>query len=347
MDTRTVKHLVLDTGLRETDIRPPEILGRFAELCRDDCRTFFADTQSFVEVDCPGCGSAQFRSVTVKDGFTFNQCDRCLSYFVSPRPNVEMLSEFRTKSEAYHYKVSQFVPAGAAARRFHLVASFAQWLGRLFESYGNRTARGFMDLNPVSSLVLEEVAAHVSFVDRFAYMPHPLAAPACITTGASVVHGPSDMPFPLAVVTAMENIEHFVDTSRELRAIVAILADGGMFFFTARTSSGFDLSVLGPQAPYIFVPEHLNLLSEAGVNALMARSGLEVIEASTPGQLDVQFVVESMKANPDLELAPFARFLISQRGEAAHHDFQTFLQKHRLSSHLRMAARKIGKDRGR
>lgn len=340
MDIRTVKHVILDTGLREAEIRPTRVLGRFAELCREDSRTFFADVRAFVRADCPGCGSAQYRPVTVKDGFTFNQCDICLSYFVSPRPNADMLRDFRTRSDAYRYKVSQFVPAGADARRFHLVASFAQWLGRLFDAHGNWAARGFMDLSPISSLVLEEVAGLGRFADRFAYSPHPLAAAACAATGATVLETAAEVPVPLAAVTATETIEHLVDPARELQAIVAMLADGGMFFLTARTSSGFDLSILGPDAPYIFVPEHMNLLSEAGVMALLARCGLETIETSTPGQLDVQFVIEAMKAHPELPIPAFARFLISQRDAATHHDFQTFLQKHRLSSHLRLAARK-------
>jgi hypothetical protein len=345
MDIRTVKHLVLDTGLREKDIRPTRILGRFAELCQEDCKTFFADTDAFLTVDCPGCGSAQYRPVTEKNGFTFNQCGQCRSYFVSPRPNAEMLSAFRTRSEAYRYKVSQFVPAGAEARRFHLVASFAQWLARLFDSYGNKAARGLMDVGPISALVLDEVASHGRFADRFAYRPHPLAEQACLATGAAVVAERTDIPFPLAAITATETIEHLADPASELQALVALLADGGMFFLTARTSSGFDLSILGPEAPYVFVPEHMNLLSEAGIKALLARSGLEVIEASTPGQLDVQFVIEAVNANPRLDIPAFARFLISERGEAAHHDFQTFLQKHRLSSHLRLAARKANGGR--
>lgn len=340
MDIRTVRHLVLDTGLREAEIRPKLILGRFAELCRADCRTFFADRDAFLEVDCPGCGSARYRAVTVKDGFTFNQCDACLSYFVSPRPNARMMDDFRVQSEAYRFKTTQFVPAGADARRFHLIAGFAQWLGRRFESSGNDAARGFLDLSPVSPLVLEEVVALRRFPVRYACRPHPLVEQACAASGATIVAGLADVPAPLAAVTVIEHVEHFVDPARELRAVAAAIVEGGMLFLTARTADGFDLSVLGPEAPYIYVPEHLNLLSESGMTALLTRCGFDVVETSTPGQLDVQLVEEALRVNPDLALPAFARFLVTARGQAAHDDFQTFLQKHRLSSHLRLAARK-------
>jgi hypothetical protein len=98
------------------------------------------------------------------------------------------------------------------------------------------------------------------------------------------------------------------------------------------------LQVLWDKAPYIFVPEHLNLLSIEGIGRLLERGGLDAIELSTPGQLDVELVMHAAHNDPAIELPRFIRYLIGSRDRLAHSDFQEFLQKHRLSSHVRVAA---------
>ncbi len=100
------------------------------------------------------------------------------------------------------------------------------------------------------------------------------------------------------------------------------------------------MQVLWDKAPYIFVPEHLNLLSIEGIKLLVERLGLELVEVSTPGQLDLEFVTRAAEADPTIALPRFVKYLIEQRDPLAHADFQEYLQKHRLSSHVRVAARK-------
>ena len=83
-------------------------------------------------------------------------------------------------------------------------------------------------------------------------------------------------------------------------------------------------------------------MSIEGLTALVERAGLELIELSTPGQLDVQLVQQACAADPALALPPFLEYLLKKRDALAHEDFQAYLQKHRLSSHVRFAARKPG-----
>jgi hypothetical protein len=95
---------------------------------------------------------------------------------------------------------------------------------------------------------------------------------------------------------------------------------------------------LWDKTPYIFVPEHLNLLSIRGLELLIDRVGMEVVELSTPGQLDIELVEQASKHDPTLILPRFIDYLIKERGDRAHQEFQAFLQKHRLSSHVRVAS---------
>ncbi|MCH7960578.1 MAG: hypothetical protein IID08_10615 [Candidatus Hydrogenedentes bacterium] len=71
---------------------------------------------------------------------------------------------------------------------------------------------------------------------------------------------------------------------------------------------------------------------------MVSRAGLDLVELSTPGQLDVELVLHATRDDRDIGLPRFIRYLLEERGEEAHADFQAFLQKHRLSSHVRVAA---------
>ena len=153
-------------------------------------------------------------------------------------------------------------------------------------------------------------------------------------------HGGLAAGVPLGAVSAFEKIEHQHEPLALAGELAGLLAPGGLLFLTLRTRSGFDVQVLWDKAPYIFIPEHLNLLSIAGIRALLDRAGFDVVELSTPGQLDIELVRHARDADDSIELPRFLNELLDQRDALAHDDFQSFLQKHRLSSHVRVAAMK-------
>lgn len=335
------KHTTIDTGLREGDIRPPEIFGRFHELSRQDAERYFADPARRVRVDCPACGCEENAAHHEKQGFCYNRCPRCATLFVSPRPDAALLADYFATSGAARYRADQFVPSGARARRFHLVGSFAQWVRRIADGYGNPRAKRHADLFTVSPLVLEELLDLAYFSEICAVAPNPLAKGAIEALGVAVRTGGDPAPEDLGTVSYCETFERSWSPLADLQMAGELLAERGLFFASTRCASGFDLQILGAKAPYIFIPEHLNLISEEGFGALAERAGFEILELSTPGQLDVQFLIEAVKSDPSIELPPFIHTLIRQRGELAHQDFQHFLQKHRLSSYARLALRRL------
>jgi hypothetical protein len=74
--------------------------------------------------------------------------------------------------------------------------------------------------------------------------------------------------------------------------------------------------------------------------ALLARAGFEVLEASTPGQLDVQMVERISSNKKDVLLPRFLRYFFAQRDVHVKQKLQKFIQENRLSSYLRVVARK-------
>ncbi len=76
-------------------------------------------------------------------------------------------------------------------------------------------------------------------------------------------------------------------------------------------------------------------MSVAGIRRLLERSGLEVVDLSTPGELDVDIVRNTAAENREIELPRFVQQLINNPEEAVSKKFQRFLKANKLSSHLR------------
>lgn len=333
-----MKHVVVTTGLHDADIRPPSLLSEFIRLSMEDAASWFSDESKRAAVDCPACACPDAVPAFSKQGFSYSRCANCSSVYVSPRPSAEQLLDYYAKSNASRYRVEHFARKTAEARRAHLLRNMANWMGRLVDEKGNPDARSFADVGTVSPSLFDEIQGLNLFDTLVALDPLP-GLEAELKERDVRLAGNNEGGW--GAVTLLEQVEHLFSPREILEQLHARLADGGLLFLTTRTSSGFDLQVLGGKAPYIFVPEHLNLLSVEGLSRLLHDAGFEVIELSTPGQLDLELVSQAVEQDPAIELSPFIDYMIHQRGDLARDDFQTFLQKHRLSSHVRVAARKV------
>jgi Zn ribbon nucleic-acid-binding protein len=330
-----MKHVVVSSGLQEAEIRPPSLMTEFKRLSIGEAQIYFRSPENLTEVACPACDSKTKVEVFQKEGFAYQQCVDCKSVYVSPRPTQEALDHYYRESKASHFRVEELAKGTAEARRVHLLRSHANWMGRMVDEAGNPEARAYTDIDTNLPQVFEEARMLGLFDRLYSLNPFSPLDVECESRGAVVVREPVSGQ---GAVSAFEKLEHEFSPLGFLKEAASMLVRGGILFFTTRTISGFDLQILWGKAPYIFVPEHLNLLSIDGIHALLERADLELLELSTPGQLDLQLVLHAISGDPTIEIPTFFRYLLNHRDSEAHEDFQSFLQKHRLSSHLRVAA---------
>jgi hypothetical protein len=86
--------------------------------------------------------------------------------------------------------------------------------------------------------------------------------------------------------------------------------------------------------------DHVRLYNPDTIMLLLRRVGFEVLEVTTPGQLDVELVHRAYKEKRvDLEKMPAVQFLMEE-GYGYRHEFQDFLRRHKQSGHMRCVARK-------
>lgn len=334
-----MKHVVLMSELKGADIRPPQLFSRLKELSLEEASVYFGDSSNLVDVPCPACENPNKIAVFEKHGFQYNQCAKCKSVFVSPRPSEEALAEYYQNSKAAQFRRTHYLGETAEARRFLLLRSRANWIGRIVDEGSNPKARGFADLGTVYPFIFDEVKKLDLFDDLYSVNPFYTVVSEDVADKMAVHQGPLA---DLGAVTAFEQLEHEFSPYDFVKMAFDMLAEGGVFFLTTRTISGFDLQILWDKAPYIFVPEHLNLLSLEGIKHLINRAGFRLAELSTPGQLDVELVLRATLEDPTIKLPSFIEYILHQRGSETHADLQKFLQKNRLSSYVQVAAIRKG-----
>ena len=312
------------------------MLARLRATSIEDARRFLLEPGHLDDVPCPGCGSGQGEAAFELHGFTYVCCGDCGSLYVSPRPTSSALARYYGESEASRLRVEYFTAESGGARLLHVLQSRVDWIVQVIERQ-QCDGSDFVDVGTVYPPFLDEMHSLGLFQNR--YSADPPAGLVTMLDEKGVTIGAPQTASAL-VATAFEQLEHQASPAAFIRRIHGMLAPGGVLFLTTRTITGFDLQVLWGRTPYIFVPEHMNLLSVEGLRAVMETAGFDLVELSTPGQLDVELVVDAVREDPKIELPRFVRYLVEHRSADTLADFQAFLQRNRLSSHVRIAARK-------
>jgi SAM-dependent methyltransferase len=329
--------------VKEADIRPADLFNRYLELSRADVERFFPDHSNFVIVQCPACGDGRSSPGLVKLGFTYVSCLACGSLYANPRPSAAALDDFYRNAESVRFWSTNFFKETAEARRERMFRPRAELVSRLTREHGRGNSL-FVDVGAGYGILLEEVRRQAIFDEVIGIEPSPHLAADCRARGFRVVEKPiesvSAEECQASFATTFEVLEHVFSPRDFLAAIAAVLEPGGLALWTTLTVSGFDIQVLWENSKSVYPPHHLNLISVRGMRELIARSGFNCIDISTPGRLDVDIVCNAAKEQPALELPRFVSYLIGEAGDETRIEFQRFLSSNLLSSHIQVVAAK-------
>ena len=327
--------------MRESEIRPQKLFNQYLKLASEDIDRFFSDHSRFVEVACPGCGSQACEPALVKLKFRYMLCSKCGSLYLSPRPTVQMYERYYQGAESVKFWSSHFFKETADARRQKIFKPRAGLVGEWVEKT-ETTSKGkglFVDIGSGYAIFLQEIKRLEIFGKIMGIEPEANLAQVGRDQGFTILEkkleaiddGEIDADF----ATAFEVLEHVFSPQDFLSAARRILRPGGILMFTTLTVSGFDIQVLWENSKSIYPPHHINLLSTQGMRDLVTRSGLQLIDLSTPGELDVDIVRNIQQENPEIKLPRFIASIINAPDDVCTH-FQNFLKANDLSSHIRV-----------
>ena len=274
---------------------------------------------------CPLCGSSSVAEFFVKWGVPYWCCEQCESIFVPL--DTETYQAYQEASELTQYWMDENYQKEASVMREAFWLEIIDWLH--FRSYRYCGKKNGVSITDIGNRYhgLSEMIRKSEFCARYELADSPLMS-GREQRGAE---GTAD------IVLMLDYLQKSFRPEADIRAAAKRLVPGGLLFLSCRSGTGLDVLTLKEHAS-IYPYEHIMLPSLPGLCGLMERAGLEVLEWSTPGQMDIGYVKSQAEY-----LSPtdhFMRNLIKNADDSDLGEFQRFLQRVGLSSYARIIARK-------
>lgn len=350
-----------DMRLSESELCPDQLLAMQEAAFARDMDRLRARRDEFVSVVCPACSCAEAAFEFEKESFEFVRCAQCRTVYMSPRPSPAVMDSYYGNSENYQFWASHIFPASEDARRDKVCAPRLEQVRRLcaigrgttptdgirgLRSQLGRAGGTLIEIGPGFGTFAALAQASGAFDDVLVIEPTPEMAAACRSRGVRVLEQrvEDDLPSGIRadVLVAFEVVEHLFEPIEMVRRCFDMLAPGGLLVLTCPNSDGFDIAQLGA-ASLAVDAEHVNLFNPLGLHTLLTRCGFEIVEFSTPGRLDVEFVHRAIVAGAvAMPSDPFLKRVLVDAYDELGWPFQQFLAAHGLSSHMQFAARKPG-----
>ncbi len=328
--------------MKESDIRPQELMQRYVELSAKDAEHCFSDSAR-LDLPCVACGSINTNKEFTKNGFSYALCSECGTLYQTPRPSIKQFEEFYRNSESSRYWAEVFFPAVVEARREKIFKPRVERLAEICKEIGLKVER-LIDVGAGYGIFLDEWRTASPMTKLIAVEPSGILATECRNKGFNVeelmVEDVTSYDGYADLVVCFEVLEHVYDPLNFITVLKKMVRPGGYVFVSTLCIDGFDLKTLWDKSSQISPPHHINFHSIEGFKALFTRAGLCDIKIVTPGKLDVDIVRNYIKNNPEMVgKSKFMQSLLNDKEKSKL--FQNFLAENLLSSHAWVMGKKM------
>jgi len=332
-------------GICETDIRPKDLEAGKIDALNADVKRLKSWKQEFVTVPCPGCGTNEGVFEFEKYGFTFDRCPRCGTAYMNPRATPEMLANFYGQSVLYEYWNSYIFPASRGVRMERIFRPRVQRILDLCAKW-NIASGTLVEVGSATGMFCEEVEACGAFKRVIGIEPGTAQAATCRAMGIEIVEATLEqvdvLDTPADIIASFETIEHVYSPRDFINRCHKLLAPGGLLILTCPNYEGFDIMTLGILSDSLDA-EHINMFNPSALTGLVESLGFEVLEISTPGELDAELVRNKViDGSLCLDDQHFLRKILIDDWAVHGQSFQNHLKEQGLSSHMWLAAQRKG-----
>lgn len=147
---------------------------------------------------------------------------------------------------------------------------------------------------------------------------------------------PGDLPVGPKAFVSFELFEHLHDPAAFLQQLKQLMASGDLFIFTTLSGSGVDIQALWEDSKSVTPPHHMNFFNPGAVATLLARMGLETLEVTTPGKLDIDILVNNQAFIKDR----FWKTFVASASDSQKAQWQQMIAESGWSSHMMVVCRK-------
>lgn len=317
--------------MKESEIRPQEIFNEYLRLAEIDVETYFSHA-SYYKISCPACGE-QGDFAFRKKGFDYDVCGNCHTLYVSPRPEKEAFDRYYTDSPSTEYWATTFYKSTEEARREKLWKPKAQLIKSTLERY--TSVEHIIDIGGGYGVFDEEIM-RIMDIKPLVIEPSVHLAEICRQKGFPVIEkfleeiSASDLPQGKKCFVSFELFEHLHDPAAFLATLKTVVNRGDIFIFTTLSGMGVDIQTLWQHSKSVSPPHHLNFFNPKSVALLLEKLGFRVLEATTPGKLDIDI----MDNNLDFVTDRFWRNFLMSATPDEKSAMQRFIAENGLSSHM-------------
>ena len=285
-----------------------EAVDIYEARIRDSKKVFEKFSDSFIERECPYCGSDRSTKHDLFDGnYKIDKCSSCANIYVNPVPSLEAIDYYYNNCECNNM-------LGKVYRKRHntsniILSDRSNKVCSLIESYisdKDSSSLKILEIGCNSGVFLSELRLAMESlfpsldvqifgidIDLEAISKNVDKRNTLICSSAEEYIETTNSAFD--IVLHFELIEHLVNPFNFNCSINALLVPGGVNFFTTPNGDGFDNVAVGYNktrllAHSIFPPMHLNAFSPSIVPMFALRSSFDVISIETPGIFDVDIV---------------------------------------------------------
>ncbi|MBI5324142.1 MAG: class I SAM-dependent methyltransferase [Ignavibacteriae bacterium] len=316
-----------------------EFEDKVVELIISDIKLLSEKTGEFIESHCPACLNMENKFYYSNFGLNYVKCNSCGTVYLNPCPDEKTILWYLNNSEGLKYWHDNMPPDVIKSRKEKLYTDRANFIARQIDMYKTSKSK-FLDVGGGRGEFVEILhKMNLIFKDIVIIEPQPLSFD---IPNVEVIEGiledyQSDRKAD--IITAFEVLEHIIEPDRFLKTILNNLSENGLFILSTPNINGFETSTLKEKSHSCWF-DHVRLYNTESLKLLLNRNGFEVLDLTTPGELDVE-IVQRAYSNNEIELSdnPSLGFLMND-GYKHKDEFQDFLVKNKLSSHIKCVAKK-------
>lgn len=279
-------------------------------------------------IQCVVCGGSRLSYFYEKWGVNYLRCEDC--YSVVADVKEETIAEYIGLKELQTLRLSEEYQKNGTEGRQQKWEEFLDWLKyRTFRYCGRNTRFSVLNYGTRWEGV-EQFLRKSDLCETYELRDS-------ILENASQESGREKKP--VDIVLALDYIQQKIKPAQFFREAHNNLKKGGLFILGTKVGSGFDILSLRENNRNVFPYEHVLMPSREGIEILFSQAGFELLEFTTPGTFDLNYV----KSNRD-GLASndyFMKYFLDTATASSEAEFQRFIQKSGLSSYAQVIARRM------
>ena len=196
------------TQLTEEQIRPKKLLNKIQKYIQSDIKYLISNSKKFIKVSCPACQNKKNKKYITKNSFKYLICEKCYTFFLSPRPNKNLLEKFYKQSAVYNFFNNYIFPLTEKNRSKKIVLPRIKKIIELSKKY-NLKKPSIMEVGAGFGTFCDFANKSKYFSSVLAVEPSPSGAANCKKKSFIILTCPNGMGFDIQLLKEKsDSIDH-------------------------------------------------------------------------------------------------------------------------------------------